>query len=172
MAAKYDRKEDVSTNIRTPLIFIHGLESSSQGFKATMLRGLFPHILTPDFAGSLEERMAQLVPILADKSGWVIVGSSFGGLMATLFTCQHPKRVKKLILLAPALTWPGFAGHPPAPVSVPTVVYHGRGDTAVPLEPVRALCEQVFSDLTFYAVDDDHGLRKTAQTIDWPALSR
>jgi pimeloyl-ACP methyl ester carboxylesterase len=160
----------MNTNVR--LIFIHGLEGSSQGFKATMLRGLFPGILTPDFAGSLEERMAQLAPILADKSGWVIVGSSFGGLMGTLFTCQHPEQVKKLILLAPALTWPGFADSLPTSVSVPTVVYHGRGDTVVPLEPVRALCEQIFTDLTFYAVDDDHGLHKTAQNIDWPTLSR
>ena len=157
-------------NTSTPFIFIHGLEGSSQGFKATMLRGLFPHILTPDLKGSLEERMAQLVPILADKSGWVIIGSSFGGLMATLFTCQHPERVQNLVLLAPALTWPGFADRPRAPVSVPTVVYHGRRDTVVPLEPVRALCEQIFSNLTFHAVDDDHRLRETVQAMDWPAL--
>jgi len=38
----------------TRLIFIHGLEGSSQGVKATLLRGLFPGILTPDFRGSLE----------------------------------------------------------------------------------------------------------------------
>ncbi len=157
-------------NTNAALIFIHGQEGSSQGFKATMLRGLFPHILTPDFRGPLEDRMDKLVPILADQSGWVIVGSSFGGLMGTLFTCQHPERVKKLILLAPALTWPDFSDHPPAPVSVPTVVYHGRGDTVVPLEPVRALCERTFTHLTFHAVDDDHRLRETVQAIDWPAL--
>ncbi|MCP4544073.1 MAG: alpha/beta hydrolase [Chloroflexi bacterium] len=161
---------DASMNTNTPLIFIHGLEGSSQGFKATMLRGLFPHVLTPDFGGPLEERMTQLLPILADKSDWVIIGSSFGGLMGTLFTCQHPARVKKLILLAPALTWPGFADPPPKPVSVPTVVYHGLGDTVVLLEPVRALCKQIFTNLTFHAVDDDHRLRETVQTIDWPIL--
>ena len=159
----------MAVNTNVPFIFIHGLEGSSQGFKATMLRGLFPHILTPDLVGSLEERMTQLVPILADNSEWVIVGSSFGGLMGTLFTCQHPEQVKKLILLAPALTWPRFANHPPAPVPVPTVVYHGRGDTVVPLEPVRALCEQIFTN---HAVDDNYGLRKTAQAIDWPTLLR
>ena len=26
--------------------------------------------------------------------------------MGVLFTCQHPEQVKKLVLLAPALTWP------------------------------------------------------------------
>ncbi|MBU0704820.1 MAG: alpha/beta hydrolase [Chloroflexi bacterium] len=156
----------------SPLIFIHGMMSSSQGFKAIMLRGLFPAILTPDFAGSLEERMAQLVPILADRSGWVIIGSSMGGLMGALFTHQHPEQVKKLVLLAPALTWPGFADRPSAPISVPTVVYHGRGDTVVSLGPVRAVCERIFTNLTFHTVDDDHRLRETAQAIDWPLLVR
>ncbi len=155
---------------KPPLIFIHGMMSSGQGFKAVMLRGLFPAILTPDFAGSLEERMVQLVPILADRSGWGIIGSSMGGLMGALFTLQHPEQVKKLILLAPALTWPGFSDHLSAPISVPTVVYHGRRDTVVPLEPVSAVCERVFTDLTFHAVDDDHRLRKTAQAIDWVSL--
>jgi len=159
-------------NTNTVLIFIHGRESSSRGFKATMLRGLFPGILTPDFTGSLEKRMAQLVPILADGADWTIIGSSFGGLMAVLFTCQHPQQVRKLILLAPALTWPSFADRTSAPISVPTVVYHGRRDTVVPLEPVRALCERVFTDLTFHAVDDDHRLRETAQAIDWSSLVR
>jgi len=152
------------------LIFLHGRDSSSQGFKATMLRDLFPHILVPDFRGPLEERMAQLAPILADQSGWTIIGSSMGGLMAALFTCQRPEQVKTLILLAPALILPDFADHPPAPVFVPTVVYHGHGDTVVPLEPVRALCEQVFANLTFHAVDDDHRLRETVQAIDWSSL--
>jgi predicted esterase len=37
------------------LIFIHGLEGTSQGVKATLLRGLFPAILTPDFADALPQ---------------------------------------------------------------------------------------------------------------------
>ena len=163
---------NTDTNTDPPLIFLHGRESSSRGFKATMLRGLFPTILVPDFTGPLEERMARLMPILAAKSGWVVIGSSMGGLMGALFTCQHPEQVKKLILLAPALTWPGFADHPPAPVSTPTIVYHGRRDTVVPLEPVRTLCERAFTNLTFHAVDDDHRLRETVQAIDWLSLVR
>ena len=49
------------------LIFIHGLLSSGQSYKANLLRGYFPDILTPDFEGSLEERMAQLESILSDQ---------------------------------------------------------------------------------------------------------
>ena len=152
------------------LIFIHGLISSGQSYKAKLLRGLFPDILTPDFVGSLEERMAQLNTVLSDQSDWIIIGSSFGGLMGAMFTCGHPEKVKKLILLAPALIWPKFAQALPPPVSVPTVVYHGRRDDLIPPDLVRSLAEQVFLDLTFHGVDDDHGMKATVQTIDWLAL--
>ena len=153
-----------------PLIFIHGLEGSGQGYKGTMLRRLFPHILTPDFTGPLEERMAQLEPILAKKSDWVIIGSSFGGLMAALFACQHPQQVKKLILLAPALMFLDFAANPPQPISVPTTIYHGQFDAVVSVEPVRTLAELTFLNLTFHLVDDDHSLHQTVQAVDWLTL--
>lgn len=153
-----------------PLIFIHGLHSSGRGFKGRLLRELFPAILTPDFEGSLAERMGQLAPLLDGHSAWTIIGSSFGGLMGALYTCRQPARVRKLILLAPALIYPDFAARPPEPVAVPTVIYHGERDTVIPIEPVRILADQVFMDLTFHVVDDDHRLHHTVQTIDWPEL--
>lgn len=154
----------------TRLIFIHGLEGSSQGVKATLLRGLYPGMLIPDFRGSLDERMAALHQHLGTRGAWTIVGSSFGGLMGALFACQRPEQVRKLVLLAPALVWPDFAASPPAPVDVPVVLYHGKLDTIVPLEPVRDLAGKVFTNLTFHALDDDHGLYKTVHELDWRAL--
>jgi len=152
------------------IIFIHGLDSSSQSTKAVLLRSLFTGMLTPDFTGSLAERIAQLYTILGDKTGWTIIGSSFGGLMGALFTCQHPKQVRKLILLAPALTLPEFANHLPGPVDVPTIVIHGTRDDVVPLKPVRAIAEKVFTNLTYHIVDDDHRLQKTAVELDWKSI--
>jgi pimeloyl-ACP methyl ester carboxylesterase len=154
----------------TPLIFIHGLQSSSQGFKARLLREHFPAMLIPDFTGSLEERMAQLRPLLARESEWVIIGSSFGGLMGTLYTAQHPEQVRRLVLFAPAFTRPYMETNPPAPISTPTVIYHGRRDTVVPFEPARALAERIFHNLTFHAIDDDHMLHTTVQQLDWNHL--
>jgi pimeloyl-ACP methyl ester carboxylesterase len=152
------------------LIFIHGLLGSSQGAKATLLRGLYPDMLIPDFRGALEERMAALYELLGEERGWTIVGSSFGGLMAALFACQRPAQVRKLVLLAPALIWPDFASSPPAPISVPTIVYHGERDELLPLGAVRELAEGVFLELDFRVVDDDHGLYKTAHEIDWDEI--
>lgn len=152
------------------LIFLHGLEGTSQGAKATLLRGLFPAMRIPDFRGTLEQRMAVLYPILGDEQVWTIIGSSFGGLMAAIFACQRPAQVRKLVLMAPALILPQFAASHPAPVDLPTIVYHGRQDQVVPLEPTRHLAQQYFRSLTFNEVDDEHGLYITANAIDWPAL--
>ena len=152
------------------LIFIHGKESSGQGTKAVMLRDLFPGMLTPDFKGELTERMHKLKKILQGKDSWTIIGSSMGGLMAALFTCAQPQRVRRLVLLAPALIWPDFAQDPPGPVDVPTTIYHGRQDELIPLDIVHHLAKQSFTNLDFHAVDDDHRLLKTVQEIDWRAL--
>jgi len=152
------------------MIFIHGLYGSSQGVKATLLRQRYPHILTPDFEGSLEERMGALREILGDETGWTMLGSSFGGLMAALFAIEHPEQVEQLVLFAPALIWPDFASQPPDPIDVPTVVYQGNRDKIVPIDAVRELCRQAFNRLTFHEVDDDHGLYETVHALDWEAL--
>jgi pimeloyl-ACP methyl ester carboxylesterase len=152
------------------ILFIHGQDSSSKTYKATLLRAAYPDAIVPDFAGSLEQRMDQLAPILADRDGWVIVGSSMGGLMGALWTCAHPRQVRRLILLAPAIHLPEFAAQLPQPIDIPVVVYHGLRDTVVPLEPVRAVAKHVFRDLTFHVVDDDHRLHATAEALDWRAV--
>ena len=155
----------------THLIFLHGLEGTSQGVKATLLRSLFPEMSTPDFPGPLDERMTKLYRICGMEVNWTIIGSSYGGLMGALFTCHHPNQVRKLVLLAPALVLPEFADQPPAPVEVPTIVYHSRIDEIVPYEPTRKLAEQVFKNLSYHAVDDDdHGLYKLVYRIDWPTI--
>jgi pimeloyl-ACP methyl ester carboxylesterase len=163
-------RDETSAAREHPIIFLHGLVSSGQGFKGTLFRRVLPGILTPDFTGALEERMAQLYPIIGDQPRWAIIGSSFGGLMATLFTREHPEQVRKLVLLAPALALSEHRLDPHPPITVPTVVFHGKNDKVISLEPLRAICEQLFENLTFNQVDDDHRLQRTVQSLDWPAL--
>lgn len=150
------------------IIYLHGLESTSQSGKARQFAQKFPGMLTPDFTGSFEERMAQLLPILGDENGWTILGSSFGGLMGGVFSLEHPSQVRKLVLLAPALMLPPFPTLADRrTVSVPTVVVHGTEDDVVPLGPVRALAEKVFTNLTYYVVQDGHRLQKAFEELDW-----
>ena len=153
------------------LVYLHGLESTSQSGKARQFADRYPGMLTPDFSGSFEQRMQQLLPILADHTGWTLIGSSYGGLMGAAFTHDHSSQVRKLILLAPAITLPEFASRPDLhPLSVPTVLIHGRQDDIVPPEPVRLLAGRLFTDLTYIPVDDGHRLPKAFLELDWDQI--
>jgi len=153
------------------LIYLHGSESDSNSGKARQFRERFPGMLTPDFKGSFNERMGQLYSILSDKTNWTLIGSSFGGLRGATYAHDHPTQVRKLILLAPALTLDPFASRPDLKaVSVPTIVVHGTLDTVVPLEPVREIVQRVFLNVRYYVVKDDHRLHKTFQEHYWNSI--
>lgn len=153
------------------LIYIHGSESDSNSGKARQFRQWFPGMLTPDFKGSFDERMDELRGILSDRTGWTLIGSSYGGLMATVFVLDHETQVRKLVLLAPALMLDPLASRPsPTPVPVPTVFIHGTLDTVVPLEPAREIAQALFSNLTVHIVEDDHRLHRTANEMDWSSI--
>jgi hypothetical protein len=153
------------------IIYLHGLESTSQSGKARQFAEIFPGMVTPDFTGSFEERMKQLKPILGRKKNWVIIGSSFGGLMGTVFTCEHPSQVRKLILLAPALLRDHFAVYLDLePVSVPTIIIHGTEDDVVPPGPVREIAEKLFTNLQYITVDDGHRLQKAFGDLNWEEI--
>jgi len=151
-------------------LFIHGLESNNQGTKAVYFRKNFPGMLTPNFPGPLQERMAKLQAILSGQSDILLVGSSFGGLMASIFTMDHEARVRRLILLAPAINLMEFTPYRERKLSMPVTLHHGRQDEVISIEEVRKVARQVFSNLTFHAVDDDHYLHKTFETIEWGTL--
>ena len=152
------------------IIYLHGLESNSQTHKAALVRAVYPDLVMPDFIGSLDERMRQLYPILGSASNWTLIGSSYGGLMAALFSTRFPAQVRKQLLLAPALMLPEFAENLPKPIDVPTIIIHGRQDTIVPVDAARTLAEKVFRQLDYRLVDDDHRLHQTADNLDWKSI--
>jgi pimeloyl-ACP methyl ester carboxylesterase len=122
-----------------------------------------------DYQGSLEERLAQLESEVAGQNNLILVGSSFGGLMAACFAINHPHRVRRLVLLAPALNFGGY--HPPdTPLSVPTLLVMGQFDTVCPPDLVLPQASATFNALTVRIEDDDHMLHRTFPTLDWPHL--
>jgi len=151
-------------------VFIHGLESSSQGNKGVFFRARYPGMIIEDFEGALEQRMEKLNRVLSGKKNLILVGSSFGGLMAALYACRHEDRVSKLILLAPALDLADFKPCLKMRLNLPVTIFHGRNDDVVPPAPVRRIASRVFTDLTYHLVDDDHPLRETFATYDWDTL--
>ncbi len=153
-------------------LFIHGLAGSSEGFKVQHLRQVYPDLIAPDFPGDVWERMAKPHEILGDTAGWTLIGSSLGGLMATVFACQRPAQIDRLVLLAPALPFLDLDEVPlqPLPPAIPMTVYHDNRDDDVPLEPTQALAGQLFPTLTFLVVDAGHDLNEIVPQIDWREL--
>ncbi len=117
--------------------------------------------------------MNQLIEILKNKESWIIIGSSFGGLMAVLYTCQYPFKIKHLILLAPYLAIPELdpKNFSNLPLNIPIIIYHARQDKIVSMKKSRARAEQLFSNITYHIIEDDnHKLQSTVQRINWKEL--
>jgi pimeloyl-ACP methyl ester carboxylesterase len=151
-------------------VFIHGLESTSRGTKGEYFRNHFPDMLIEDFTGSLDRRLEKLDRLLRGRTGLVLVGSSYGGLMAAIYACRMSRNVAKLILLAPALNLPEFEVFLQKRIDVPTALYHGRLDDVVPPEAVKRIAQQVFNQLDYHLVDDDHSLHQTFSNMAWTEL--
>jgi pimeloyl-ACP methyl ester carboxylesterase len=151
-------------------VFIHGLDSSGRGTKGSYFRGRYPGMIIGDYAGQLEERMVKLEKDLAGNENLILVGSSYGGLMAAMFACENEARVVRLVLLAPALDHGDFTSLYPKPLQMPATIYHGKFDDVVPSEPVRIIAGRLFCNLDYHLVEDDHSLHQTFPTLDWDAL--
>jgi pimeloyl-ACP methyl ester carboxylesterase len=161
------------------IIFIHGLESSGKGFKGRFFKTFFPNILTPDFKKFdsniniyhlLNERMNELNLILNKRKHWVIIGSSFGGLMGVIYTLKNPDNVKRLILLAPFLISRKLKPAFYKAVDVPVIVFHGKNDKVVSYKPSQERARKFFTNLEYNIVDDDHFLHSTVKSLNWQNL--
>ena len=159
-----------SQNSEPVRIFLHGLESSNNGVKAVFFRKHFSDMIVPSFTGDLLTRMEKLREILVGKSDITMVGSSFGGLMASIFAMENPSLVNKLILLAPAIHIIKNAPATIRSISTPVQIYHGDKDEVIPLPEVEGIARELFQNLSFYIVQDDHSLHETFKTMDWKAL--
>jgi len=151
-------------------VFIHGLESSSRGTKGVFFRERWPDMIIEDYGSALEQRMAKLNGLLAGRQDLVLVGSSYGGLMAAIYACENEARVRKVILLAPALHVPDFSRFLGRRIKIPVSLFHGKNDDVVPPAAVKAIAERVFENLDYRLVDDDHSLHVTFPLMDWEAL--
>lgn len=151
-------------------VFIHGLESSGKGTKGIFFKKKYPDMIVEDFLGNFEKRMLKLNAVLSEKDDLVIVGSSYGGLMATVFAIRNLNKIKKLILLAPALNHIPSEFYPEKSLDIPVFIYHGNNDEIIPHAPVREIACKIFSNPIWHLVDDDHSLHKTFFGLNWNIL--
>ena len=149
--------------------FLHGLDSSSRGTKGQWFAKHFPHVRLPDFEGSLSDRLLTLEELCAEYNDILLVGSSFGGLMATCYADKYPEKCYGLVLLAPALNFPEFEV-PKKPIAIPTVLIIGEHDTVTPPDSVVPLAKESFSNLEIVTYDDDHMLHSCFMELGWHHL--
>jgi pimeloyl-ACP methyl ester carboxylesterase len=95
----------------TTIVFLAGLGATSSYWKAHVgqlkdsYRLLMPDPLgfgrsrRPDTVYSIERHMRALEPVLADRDPVVLVGHSFGALVASRYAAAHPDRVRALVLI-------------------------------------------------------------------------
>jgi len=152
------------------LAFIHGLESTAQGAKGQYFSQNFPQMIIEDYTGDFPSRMRKLNDVLAGKATLIIVGSSYGGLMAVQYAMENESRMKKLILLAPALNLPEFKSNNNKQLNIPVIIYHGTNDDVVDPQIVKNIALKCFSNLEHHFVEDDHPLHKTFPALDWKKL--
>ena len=92
----------------------------------------------------------------------IVVGSSYGGLLAALLYSRHPERFFGYVLAAPALNR-DLAEAEISQMPANGVVVHGVNDDVVPLGPVKAFCAEYGVDVL--EVDDEHRLANSLDVL-------
>jgi pimeloyl-ACP methyl ester carboxylesterase len=156
------------------IVFFHGLESGPRGRKYSALVARFgaDAVLAPDFTAfaSCSSRLGVAEDELMDvRERLVLVGSSLGGLVASVFAHKHgTPRVAGVVLAAPAIET--LAAKLAAQrlgalrsLGVPVTCVLGREDEEHPLAGLRPVAEALGARVI--EVDDDHSLSKSLGVI-------
>lgn len=136
------------------IYFFHGLESAPVGTKSTRLDEEFD-VVAPDFQEmDIWERLEKAEEITEGLDDLVVVGSSYGGLLAALLYSRHPNRFGGYVLMAPAFDLDAAGQVERMPDNA--VVIHGVDDEVVSGEAVDEMCRAHGLEVT--QVDDNHRL--------------
>jgi alpha/beta superfamily hydrolase len=147
--------------------FAHGKESGPWGTKISHLaqtakrRGC--EVLSPDYSHTHDARarVAQLLELAPRAGTLVLVGSSMGGYVSAM-ACAALKP-KALLLIAPALYFPGLDAEPEGIPALCDVV-HGWHDELVPVE--RSIRFARTHNAALHILDSGHTLNDQLPALD------
>ena len=175
---------------RKRVVFCHGLESGPNGSKARYLRRHFPSTIVPDLnmsAFSLAKRnsfvrnnfnfrasllgcakiaLAAIEQQMDPDDDVILVGSSWGGLVALSLITDHGFKPYKAVLISPALSIHGIAARffpdfMPSylPTETSIVLIHGTADDTVNFYSSQQLAAKFPKQITFEVAENgDHRL--------------
>jgi len=147
--------------------FAHGKESGPWGTKITHLAETAKRhgcaVLSPDYSHTPDPRarVAQLLEMAPRARRLVLVGSSMGGYVSAM-ACAALEPAA-LLLLAPALYFPGF-DEEPAGIPALCDVVHGWHDDIVPVE--RAIRFARTHRAALHVLDSGHTLNDQLPALD------
>lgn len=152
----------------TLVCFAHGKESGPWGTKISHLaqtakrRGC--EVISPDYSHTHDPhaRVRQLLE-LAPRAGraLVLAGSSMGGYVSAMACAALQPQA--LLLIAPALYFPGF-DEEPAGIPSLTAVVHGWGDDIVPVD--RAIRFARTHRTALHLLDSGHTLNDQLPALE------
>ncbi len=150
------------------VLFIHGLESSPRSRKARVLAEHFDALSLAMDTTDFEACVALQSEAVAMWGPEVVIGSSFGGAVATALLQRELWRGRSLLLATATLRRQLPAA---LPAGVPVHLVHARGDEIVPVEDARAIAAASDPNwLRFQEIDDDHALSQHVQNgslVQW-----
>jgi hypothetical protein len=143
------------------VVFSHGKESGPRGAKISALadvareRGVL--VESPDYTDlqDPDERVSRLLALPMPRHGRLILaGSSMGGYVSTVASCQL--KPCGLFLMAPAFYLDGYANPDPTTATGHVVVVHGWDDVIVPV--ANAIRFAVRHRASLHLLEADHRL--------------
>ena len=151
------------------LVWAHGLWGSPNGSKITAIRKSGIKVIAPDFNEMELIDRVELIEETIEAGGFVLVGSSWGGLACALAAQRKPDKIKGLLLLAPALHFPEPPNGNPenlrAPDDIPVVIIHSITDDIVPISASKDYLERSKDNVKLIEVEDSHVLENSIELI-------
>lgn len=148
-----------------PIMFLHGLESGPHGSKFKTLRESLP-IKSYDMQGkNKQERLAIALEHIKHEEEIVLVGSSFGGLVASILALDHPQIIG-LLLLAPAWEMHEFPKGLDFPKNTKVII--PLQDEVLDPQGMITFCKE--HGLEYITVEDQHRLANSHAMILKTAL--
>lgn len=149
-----------------PLFYVHGLDSSPQGFRATFFKKHFPSIQIPALPNDVTQRLAIVKQNLQEPS--YFVGSSLGGLTTALLARDVPSLIAGMVLIAPAVDSYDRSLWKPEHLTevsklvlsanIPTHIIAAKQDEVIPYEAIARFRERAEAPeaIPFEVFDDNH----------------
>lgn len=165
-----------SSIIPTPVFFLHGLKSSPNGTKATLIKKIIPNAIVPNLPEDIDARLNLVAQLVKEPS--ILIGSSLGGLTAIMYAMQYPGNVFGLCLFSPLAGFHQPSQYPEAlvellkqlfiPPGINTIIVAAKKDEIIPLRAIKDMIDRSPEKeiIQFIETNDEHSLSYSMDIVE------